>query len=513
MTYQRTSLNLHSLVPDLIPQDAPVDAWNAGNNVVFRNKESARVFGDSPTLPGAAIDARTCVFLTVQGTGYWVYATPGGVYAHDGSTQIDITPTGWALPDTPETVWSSCVLNGIAFINASDRDPVFWSGDVLEACQPLPDWFTDGRCLTLRAHKNFLFAIGMISEGAQRVRWSDAAEAGTVPQFWSPAPDNLAGFVDLAPLSSPCVEGATLRDSFVVYKQESIWSFDFVGGNAVFAIRMMFAEHGIAGPNALTMGMDDVHLYVGNEGDVFIHDGVRVQSVLDGRAQRDFYGDFSANANRVFSAATLAREKLGIIIYPRAGSTKGDRALLFDFVNGDIGFRDMPDVLCAGEGGALRDVGDQNSWDGSPTAWDEDNNAWTAEIFGQTLDDVLVGGGFGFALISDPGARDFITGPVAARLEKSGLSFGDPQRRKMIGRVWPKVTGRAGDVLKVRLGGQDITGGPVSLNQPVDFTIGQTTSIDAFIQGRYLSIDISSEGGAPWRMGSLDVEFREVGGF
>ncbi len=512
MSYQRETLQLHSVAPDLIPQDAPLEAWNDAANVFFRNGESYRALGDAPTLPNAQADARTAVYVEVAGQGFWVYATNLGIFAHDGAVEFDITPAaGWTGADA--ATFTSCVLNGIAYINASDRDPVYWGGAPLEGCEPLPDWPSNGRCLALRAHKNFLFGIGFISEGDQRVRWSDAAEAGTVPQSWTPAPDNFAGFVDLAPLSAACLEGASLRDSFVVYKNESVWSFDFVGGNAVFRVRKIFAEHGIVNTNALTRGIDDVHLFVGSEGDVFITDGVQVRSVLDGRAQRAFYAAFVQNKNGLFAAATLAREKVGLVCYPANGSTRINQALVFDFITQDIGFRDMPDILCAAEGGKLSDGSQSNVWDGDPQSWDDDGTPWPFEVSVVTLDDVLVAGAFGFAVVSDPEAEDFIGGEVFARVEKSGLAFGDAQVRKMVSRIWPKITGRDGDQLEIRLGGQEITGGPVALQPPVMFTIGQDYPIDTFVQGRFLSMEITSQGGAPWRMGTMDLEFKEVGGW
>lgn len=510
--YVRETITLHSLAPDLIPQDAPMEAWNAGENVFFRNGETLRAFGDSPTLTGAETDARTACYVKVGDGDFWVYATNDGIYAHDGSVEYDITPlSGWT--GSADETFTSCVLNGIAIFNASDRDPVYWDGDVLNPCVALPDWPSGGRCLALRSHKNFLFAIGMVSEGRQRVRWSDAAEVGAVPQHWTPAEDNFAGFVDLSPLSSPCLEGKTLRDSFLVYKNESIWSFDLVGGNRVFQVRKLFAEHGIVNTNAITGGMDDVHLFVGADGDVYLTDGTQVTSVLDGRAQRAFYQDFTQNRGGLFAAATLSREKLGIIGYPTAGSPYIDRALLFDFSSGDIGFRDMPDALCISEGGRLTDVGSSNIWDGDSASWDSDATPWPQEVTGITLDDVIVGGAFGFALLSDNSASDFVSGPVSARLEKAGLSFGNPRARKMVSRIWPKITGQIGDTLSIRLGGQEITGGPISLSSPVTFTIGQDQSVDTFVQGRFLSIEITSTGGAPWRMGSIDIEYREVGGW
>lgn len=514
-TYVRESLVLSDVVPDLIPQDAPLDAWNVAENVIFKNGETVRVAGDSPTLPGAAENARTCVFIRVSGLGYWVYATTGGIYAHDGGSEYDITPaSGWT--PAADAVFTSCILSGFAYINASDTGPFYWDGNPTNPCEELPGWPIGGRCIALRAHKNFLFAIGMLSEGGaagERIRWSDAAEAGTVPGTWEPAADNLAGFLDLAPLSSPCVDGRSLRDSFLIYKQEAIYSLDFIGGNAVFRSRKLFSEHGIAFANALTAGIDDVHIFVGSEGDVFITNGVEVRSLLDGKAQRAFFKDFTQNSEALFACATLAREKLAILAYPKAGSVVCNRALFVDLTTLQLGFRDMPDIYCMAEGQALEDVGLSNAWDGDNQPWDDDDSIWPEEVVGATLDDVIAGGSFGFVLVSDAGAENFVSGPVHSMAVKTGLALGNAQHRKLVTRIWPKVFGREGDTLTFRLGAQDITGGPISLIDPITFTIGQDTHLDCFLEGRFLAVQVASDGGAVWRMGSLDVEYKPTGAF
>lgn len=509
-TYTRQTIELRSIAPDLMPADAPANVWNDAANVFFRNGESVRSRGDKATiLP--SIEPLTCVYVEPFDTGFWVYAGMEGVFASDGGTEYDITPEGWA--PASGSVWTSDVINGLAVINCSSADPVYWPGEITSVCEPLPGWPSNGRCLCMRAHKNFLFAIGMISEGAQRVRWSDAAEAGIIPQEWEPAAENLAGFVDLAPLSSPCVEGATLRDSFLVYKRKSIWSFDFVGGNAVFNVRKLFAERGCADTNALTSGPDDVHLFVGADGDCYLTDGAQVRSVLDGRAQRYFYADFTGAAGLVFSAVTLHREKLGFLIYPAAGESIGTRALVYDFSSGDLGIRDMPGVTCAGDGQELQDVSLKNTWDGSPGAWNAATWAWNTLLTAQSVEDCVIGGAFGFRVLEGavrPG--DLVGDPVVARLEKTGLSFGDAQRRKQIKAVWPKVVGTEGETLTFRLGGQERAGGPVSWADPVDLVIGaEFPPVESFVQGRFMAIEVTSAGGDAWRLGTIDVEFRGVG--
>jgi len=514
--YTRETLKLSSVAPDLIPQDAPNDVWNDARNVVFQNGETIRVSGDAPTLPTAKVP-RVAVFLRPLGQGVWLYATEDGIHAHDGTDEFDVTPdAGWSGAGGIDTTWTACVLNGIGFINASDRDPVYWTGNVAERAQPLPDWPAGGRCNALRAHKSFLFAVGMLSEGngsGLRVRWSDAAEAGTVPQEWQPSADNLAGFIDLPPATTACRDALTLRDDLLIYKGEGIWSLTFTGGNAVFVARKRFQSHGIAATNAVTAGPNDRHLFVADDGDVMLTDGVQVSSVLEGRAQRTFYADFTSRFPATFSATTLMREKLGIVIYPNAASEIGNKALLFDFESGDIGFRDVPDTLCAARGQALLDVGELNTWDGDDEAWDDDVTRWNEVLAASSVDDVLIGGAFGFLLLSDRSSRDFYDGPVQAFMQKSGLAFGGPQARKMVARVWPKVIGRTGDVLELRIGGQETTGGPIALSKVLPFTIGQGVPLDVFVQGRFLSLEVVSNGGAPWRMGSIDLEYRPLGAF
>lgn len=503
MSYGRETLVLHSMAPDLLPEDAPLEAWTSADNVVFRNQETVAARQDRDVFTDLVQSARTMVYVEPFDSGYWVIANEAGIWAHDGASAYEITPAGWA---PAAGTWTSCVVNGLAVVNVSTADPVYWPGTTPQICVPLPDWPAGGRCLAMRAHKNFLFAVGMVSEGGQRVRWSDAAEAGIIPQEWTPAADNFAGFVDLAPLSSSCVEAMTLRDDFVVYKRESIWSFTFVGGNTVFQVRKLWAERGAAATNGVCRGPNDEHLFIGSDGDIYLTDGVNMRSVLDGRAQRTFYADFNEPSDGVYSAATLTREKMGIVAFPRAGHSDGTRALLFDFASGDISFRDMPAVRCMAEGRMLEDVGQANEWDADAGSWDADPQAWNHRISAASVEDVLMGTVAGQKLLAGGALA------LAASVEKSGLAFGDPQRRKVLARVWPKVSGRAGDQLTIRVGGQEISGGSVSLSPPAIYEIGRDQAVDVFATGRFLTLIVEADDQvAPWRVGSVDVEIRGAG--
>ena len=507
MTYERETIVLHSLTPDLIPQDAPAEAWNNGENVLFRNMETIAANRDRAILPQITAPPRAMAYVEPFDVGYWVIATNDNIWAHDGAAVHDITPDGWA-GSSDGAIFTGTVINGLAVINSSERDPVWWDGVTSNKMQALPDWPAGGRCLAMRAHKNNLFAIGMVSENGARVRWSDSAEAGVIPPEWSPLASNDAGFQDLAPEHTECLDGLTLRDDFLVYKRGSVYSFTFTGGPEIYAIRKTISNVGVAETNALTRGPDESHLFIGSDGDVHLSDGVQVRSVLDGRAQRGFYAVLSDTRGATYAAATLLREKLGVIAYPTGDSTKADKAILYDFATGDIGFRELPGVRCFGHGRMLEDVGQADDWDSDGDPWDVDLSAWNVEFTPVTTEDVLLGS-------STDNTMLFFGADVAypVSVEKQGLAFGNPQTHKLAVRVWPKIEGHTGDVVTFRIGAQEQQGAPVRLSPPVDYVIGDPRPLDVFAAGRFLSFHVLSSDTSVWRLGSIDVEYRELGGW
>ena len=228
-TYQRASIHLASQVPDLLPADAPADAWNSVQNISFSDGFSSRSSADVPIFDGYLDLPRTLIYTVVNTIPFWVYAGDNGIFAYDGTTHFDITPVGWTIPEA--SLWTATSIGGLVVINCSSKDPYWWDGNVLNPCTVLPDWPVGGRCYAMRVHKNFLFAIGLYSASPARVMWSAASELGQIPQSWTPDPSNLAGDVDLDPAYSPALDGMTLRDSFLIYKGQSIFSFNFISMN------------------------------------------------------------------------------------------------------------------------------------------------------------------------------------------------------------------------------------------------------------------------------------------
>lgn len=511
MAYARETLELHGAYPDLIAQDAPLAGWNAINNVWFMNRESWRALGNTPVFgtPQGGDPLALVFYTNAAGEHFWVYATATGLWCVNAAGYTNLSPaSGWAPTD--QSIITFDTYNGMVIVNDTVSGPFYWSGVATADFVALPAWPAGWRCMSMRGHKGFLFAIGRLDTGGiQRVNWSDAAEAGTLPGSWTPAADNLAGFVDLLPASSPCIDGFTLRDDFLVFKGESVHAFTFTGGNDVFSVRQRLKEIGLAGVDGWCRGQSDEALFFGSDGDIYRTDGINCASILDGMAQQTFSQEAEPELLRLVAAGTLFRFGVSLMAYARAGSVRADRGIIYDWTSGEVGMIDLPNLNCLGGGRYLQDT-TSNQWDADAQAWNLDGSAWDFRLSPATGDD-LIGCGVG--------AFWWLTGQTADTVQldawalKQGLSFGNAGARKMVGRIWPKVAGTAGDVLQIRAGGQEETEAPVTWAPAQAFVVGSGQSIDVFQQGRYLALEISATGGHGWRLGSVDVEYREVGGW
>ena len=151
---------------------------------------------------------------------------------------------GLALSVPNPHLWSTCQIGAQVFMNHPEYYPLSWEdrdGADDQFAKPLPwkpgqTWEdANKRCKVLRAHKNFLWALGIKEDGytfSDKVHWSHPAEPNGIPYTWEPpGPDDLssiAGYVTLG-RGGAVVGGESLRDSFVIYSDEAINVMDFVG--------------------------------------------------------------------------------------------------------------------------------------------------------------------------------------------------------------------------------------------------------------------------------------------
>ena len=506
----RIVVPLFDSAPDVIPEDASAGIWTRANGVQFRAGMAERV---APAVHFHATGEPAGPYLAIMSIGnaageyYWLVVTQAGIWATNGATWSNVTPaSGWAA--TAQSIITVHGFNGVAIINDSIGGPFYWDVNPANKALRLPGWPTGWRVVAMRSHSAFLFGIGRLDMGGvQRVVWSDAAEAGTLPGTWQPAADNLAGWVDLLPAVSPCVDAISIGNELLVFKGESVHAFTFVGGLAVFDAKLRFASVGLGSVGGFCKGPKERFLFAGSHGDVMISDGVSYDSILSGKAQRTYYDALVANGVKgLIQGATLARLGLSVMAFAERGGSAMTQALIFDWATGAVSFRGLPPSRSIAEGRALQDV-TRNSWANLGGTWNAAGRPWNAALSAATGDDVMVGGS-GLWLISDQQGSGTAE-PVY--LLKESAPLGSEESNKLVRHVFPKIRG-SGEV-SLRIGTSDEAQGPIRWTAPQRFPIGQGAKVDVLAQGRFISIEVQSIAGedAAFSVGSIAVEAVETG--
>jgi len=89
-----------------------------------------------------------------------------------------------------------------------------------------------------------------------------------------------------------------------------------------------------------------------------------------------------------------------------------------------------------------------------------------------------------------------------------------PERNKLVKRIYPRLsTPTPSTTINVRVGASDLPQGPYTYTPAKLFTSGTDRWLDFTNQGRYLSIEFSSNSSEVWTLTGFNVEYRESSWF
>jgi hypothetical protein len=453
----------------------------------------------------------------VAGTRYWLYATAGKqvavTNASGSSVHTDITH---ATPRAGSVnAWSGFVFGGVPVLNAGDgKPPMYWGQDLAAKFQDLTAWPAGTSCRVLRQYKSMMIALNVTKAGKPypfMVKWSNLAVPGSLPSTWDPADATQdAGEFDLAEGQDAIVDGLGLKDSFIVYKEASTWALDYIGGAFVLKSRKVSGMSGLLNPGCAVdfdAGMNNMHFAVTNS-DIVVHDGFSAQSVLDKKARRFFFQSLdTANKGKVFCFKNPFLNEI-FVCYPSIGATWCDTALVYNYVDGTVSFRSLPNVTHAAFGPVDNSL--SGSWSQDSAPWDSDLTAWNGPDFTPDRTRVMMGSADNKLYLLDASAS-FDGALPDAYLERTGLHFDAPERIKMITGVVPRITGNQGGTVLVRLGWAENPGDDPVWLDPMTYTIGSTLRCDGFVSGRYLAIRFQTGTAFSWRLDSFDMVVEDAG--
>lgn len=506
------------VISDLSVHDLPLEAWSDCANIRFLDGSALMFYGHGSVYGTPAVTPHHVLPLNVAGNRYWLYASLNKIYAVSNATgsavHTNLTrQTSGADVDyaATENSWTSTLLGGIPILNAGNTTdaPQQWNLSLASKFETLSNWPANTYCKSLRSYKNFLIALNVTKSGTSfpfMVKWSHPADPGSVPVTWDPADTTKdAGETDLSEGYDPIIDGLALRDSFMIYKENSCYRMDYTGGTFVFRFQKVLGTSGALNRNCI-VEVDGFHVVLSGS-DVIVHDGQTATSVLDKQTRRTLFQDFDVeNTHKAFVFKNPFVNEV-FICYASIGNTTPNKAVVWNYKDRTVSFRDLPNLNHAAYGPV--DNGLQLNWESDAAPWDSDLTAWNGPDYTPDTARVLLASNDTKLFLLD-GSASFDGVIPSAYLERVGLSFDAPEAIKTVRRIRPRIVGNTGETVIVKIGASDDPYLPPTYTT-MTHTIGSTVSDDCFVSGRYIAIRFESGTAFTWKLDSYTLDLQTRG--
>lgn len=521
------------VVADQQPHELPLHAWNDARNIRFREGFAEKIAGQQAVFDPPTVAPYFLLPITSTTAYWWIYAGLTKVYAQQGATHFNITrqtagnDVNYAA--TADLGWTGCVLGGVAILNNGVDGPQKWpaiSGsqrlEALDYVTGVSSWTSlSYKCGAMRAFKNFLVALDVTKSSTRYphlVKWSHPAAPLTVPDSWDEASAvKDTGEVSLSQSNGFVVDCAQLRDVNIVYKEDTIWGMQFVGGLSIFRFYPIFNQLGILSRNCAVEFFSGKHFVFGN-GDIVVHDGQSMTSILSKRMRRWLFDRIDSTYRTRSFVVVNPKHKECWACYSTAGNAAPNEALIWNWETSTLGVRQLPGIAF-GQAGIVDTSAATDTWASDNEPWSSDSSVWGARSFSLSEPAVILAGSTDTKLYQADETEQFAGVDINAYLERTGLgipprqdqSLPDVTRQKFLRAVYPRIEGVNGRAVNVRVGRQDFVDGPVTWLEPQSYVIGSTRRIDVRVSGRMFAVRFEATGNFDWRLHGYDLDADFIG--
>jgi len=506
------------VVQDLSVHELPINAWTDANNMRFLDGYAYQAYGYNEVYNSASVIPYHVLPVIIGTARYWIYASlakiycttiSGGAAVHTNLTRqtagVDVDYSATA------NSWTSTVLGGVPILNPGNTTdpPQQWDLNTANNFAALSNWPAATYCKSLRAYKNFLVALNITDTGTNypyMIRWSHPADPGAVPSSWDTTDATKdAGKFDLSEGYDQIVDGMQLRDALIVYKENSVWRLDYTGGQYVFRSSKVLGMSGALNRNCIAE-LDGYHIVL-TTNDIVMHDGFQAVSVLDKQTRRWLFQHIDPTEYyRAFVCKNPYFNEV-LIFYPSIGSGVPDSAIVFNYRDKTVSRRSVPNVHHANYGQVDNSLAGTWATDSDP--WDSDLSLWDSPDFVPNFSRVIMGSSATKLYMLDASSGFDGTIP-SAYLERRGLSFGAPEKIKLVKGIRPRITGNVGQTVTIQIGSQDDPYEDPTYTT-MTHTIGETIRNNCLVAGRYIAIKYSTGSAYNWRLDSYDIEVDTIG--
>lgn len=295
-----TDFGTQGLNSDLPACELPPGFITSGSN--FRNyNNSIYSYGGSQkleSLPAGFIPK--FIYPVDSDVDYWTFISDDTIYAYYGNQFFDITGPTIAAGGYG---WTGTTLGRIPIYANENNYPFFWRSP--SPSTPVEDLIYDAQAGTtwrsvqisaksIRSFGPFLIAMNVIDGGESYgdvIQWSHPADVGSIPDSWDYArPDKLANRVNLGGNGGDIIDGAPLRDSFLVYRENGISVLSATQDEFVFGIRHL-SEIASAANVRCIAEVKGTHFIMCYD-DIIMNDGNSVRSIIHNKIRKAFINTF-----------------------------------------------------------------------------------------------------------------------------------------------------------------------------------------------------------------------------
>lgn len=437
------------------------------------------------------------------------------IYYYLSGTYTDVSRAGGgAYTAGVNNVWTGGVLHGIPLLNSGTDAPQEWDKTAVKF-KNLTNWPSGYTTQALRPFKNYLVAMNYNNGTTQfphNVLWSHPADPGSVPSTWDITDSTKdAGDAPLSDTPGHIIDGLSMGDNFVVYKEDATYLMQFVGAPFIFKFRPVLRESGILSRNCVVEVLGR-HIALTTD-DVVAFDGTQAESIINRKWRRELFASISiTDYAKSFVAVFPPQREVWICISTISGYPP-NLAYVWNWKTNTWAKRDIPfsqSILSA----FTPDPTD-TSWDTDSGTWDSDGEGWSAFTLRGKVG--VVAATTATKLYTLNVGETIGASNMNASVEHQSYDFADPKNVdaadavKHISKLRPKITAADGTVLKFQIGVQMNLNDPIDWGEVQSFTVGTTTELCMGRNGRYISWRISSDGQDTWRLEAIDF-LVQVGG-
>lgn len=521
------NMGRYGIIKDRLAHTLPLEAWSDGANVRFYEGSVQRMLGHA-TVWTPTFDPYWLMSVQTEAQALWVYAGAAAVRTVDqGGVDTDITRASGPYTASFPIGWNGGIFNGLPILNNGVDIPQVWNPpDASTDLVDLPNWPATYRARVIRPFREFLVALDITKAGTRyphNILWSHVAQPGAVPSSWDTTdPTKDAGEKPVADTQGFVLDLVPLSKAAILYKQDSAWLMQYVGGSSVMSITPMNKFGGVYSRHCVVpINIKGEKHFVVTKDDVIIHDGMTAQSVITLRMRRWLFQQIDVtHYQRLHCVHNSSRAEVWIVIPFATGQCT--RALVWNYVEDKWTIRDLPNVNFIASGPLYPTQA--ISWDSDAEPWVNDQSAWDDLPYHPSEDKLLMATtGTGRKVFNADNTNLNDGTSFTAFVERVGLAVvaqdreGQPkfdlQSVKLCTEIWPRVDGPVGAQLDCYLGTQKELNQPVTWHGPFPYIIGTHEKVNPLESGKLLGVRFEMKGNYAMRLHGFDMVINEVGGY